>query len=59
MMVQKGGKVITKPNGKPRICIDPRDLNKVIKCEYYPMRTIKEIAACMPNAKFFYISDAS
>ena len=36
--------VITKPNGKLRICIDPWDLNKVIKREYYPMRTIEEIA---------------
>ena len=45
--------VITKPNGKLRICIDPRDLNKVIKREYYPMRTIEEIATGMPNAKFF------
>jgi len=30
--------VITKPNGKLRICIDPRDLNKAVKQEYYPMR---------------------
>ena len=51
--------VITKPNGKLRICIDSRDLNKVIKCEYYPMRTIEEIAARMPNAKFFSVLDAS
>ena len=51
--------VIMKPNGKLRICIDPRDLNKVIKREYYPMRTIEEIAARMPNAKFFSILDAS
>ena len=46
--------VIAKPNGKLRICIDPCDLNKVIKCEYYPMRTIEEIAARMPNAIFFH-----
>ena len=51
--------VITKPNGKLRICIDPRDLNKVIKREYYPMRMIEEIAAHMPNAKFFSVLDAS
>ena len=51
--------VITKPNGKLRICIDPRDLNKVIKREYYPMRMIEEIAARMPNAKFFSVLDAS
>lgn len=34
---------VVKPNGKLRICIDPRDLNKSIKREFYPMRTIEEI----------------
>ena len=42
---------IVKPNGKLRICIDPRDLNKAIKREYYPTRTIEEIVTRMPNAK--------
>ena len=51
--------VIRKPNGKLRICIDPRDLNKVVKREHYPMRTIEEIATRMPNAKFFTVLDAS
>ena len=50
---------VIKPNGKLRICIDPRDLNKAIKREHYPMRTIEEIAACMPNAKYFSVLDAS
>jgi len=31
---------IVKPNGNLRICRDPRDLNKVIKCEPYPMSTV-------------------
>ena len=31
--------VVTKPNGKLRICIDPRDLNQAIRREYYLMRT--------------------
>ena len=34
---------IVKPNGKLRICIDPRDLNKAIKREHYPMKTIEEL----------------
>ena len=29
-------------NGKVRICIDPSDLNKVIKREHHPMRTVEE-----------------
>ena len=50
---------VVKPNGKLRICIDPRDLNKAIKRGYYPMRTIEEIASRMPNAKLFSVLDAS
>ena len=50
---------VVKPNGKLRICIDPRDLNKAIKREHYPMRTIEEIVARIPNAKVFSVLDAS
>ena len=50
---------VIKPNGKLRICIDPRDLNKAIRREYYPMRTIEEISTRMPNAKYFSVLDAS
>ena len=50
---------VIKPNGKLRICIDPRDLNKAIRREYYPMRTIEEISTHMPNAKYFSVLDAS
>jgi len=50
---------IIKPNGKLRICIDPRDLNKAVKRDYYPMTTIDEIVTRMPNAKVFSVLDAS
>ena len=50
---------VTKPNGKLRICIDPGDLNKAIKQEYYPTKTIKEVVSRMPNAKIFSVLDAS
>ena len=50
---------IVKPNGSLRICIDPRDLNKAIKCEPYPMSTIEEIVTRMLNAKVFSVLDAS
>lgn len=50
---------VIKPNGKLRICIDPRDLNKAIKREYYPMTTIEEISANMSNPKYFSVLDAS
>ena len=49
---------VVKPN-KVRICIDPRDLNTAIKREHFPMKTIEEIIAEMPNAKVFTVLDAT
>uniref|UniRef100_A0A3B1K366 Gypsy retrotransposon integrase-like protein 1 n=1 Tax=Astyanax mexicanus TaxID=7994 RepID=A0A3B1K366_ASTMX len=45
-------------NGNVRICIDPSDLNKVIKREHHPMRTIEEVASTIPGAKVFSVLDA-
>ena len=52
---------IVKPNGKLRICIDPRDLNRAtcIRREHYPMKTIEEVTARIPNAKVFSVLDVS
>lgn len=49
---------VVKPE-KLRICIDPQDLNKAIKREHYPLRTLEEIVAEMPNAKVFSVLDAN
>ena len=49
---------VVKSN-KIRICIDPRDLNKAIQREYFPMMTIEEIVAGMPQAKVFSVLDAT
>ena len=49
---------VMKPN-KIRICIDPRDLNKAIKREHYPMKTIKEVIAEMPQAQAFSVLNAT
>lgn len=49
---------VVKPN-KLRICIDPQDLNKAIRREHYPLRTVEEIVAEMPNAKVFSVLDAN
>lgn len=43
---------------KVRICIDPRDLNKAIKREHYPMKTIEEVISNMPEARVFSVLDA-
>lgn len=49
---------VVKPN-KIRICIDPQDLNKAIKGEHYPLRTVEEVISCMPKAKVFSVLDAN
>ena len=45
--------VVPKPNGKVRICIDPRDLNKAVLREHYPMKILE-----IPEAKMFSKLDA-
>ncbi|CAB3979326.1 Transposon Ty3-G Gag-Pol poly [Paramuricea clavata] len=49
---------VIKPE-KIRVCIDPRDLNRAIKREHYPMKTIEEVVAGMPEAKVFSVLDAT
>lgn len=49
--------IVTKPNNV-RICIDPQDLNTAIKREHHPLRTIEEVVAEMPNARYFSVVDA-
>ena len=50
--------VATVRNGKVRICIDPSDLNKVIKREHHPMRNIEDVVSAIPGAKVFSVLDA-
>ena len=49
---------VIKPE-KIRVFIDPRDLNRAIKREYYPMKTIENVVAEMPDAKLFSALDAT
>ena len=52
--------VITeKPNGDLRICLDPKDLNRNILREHYPLPKKEEIFAEMCGAKWFSKLDAS
>ena len=50
--------VVEKPNKTVRICIDPRDLNKNIKREHYPMKTVESVAAQVKSAKVYSVLDA-
>ena len=42
-----------KPNGKLRICLDPKDLNKAIIREHHKAPTLKEIAHILTGATKF------
>ena len=50
--------VVPKKDGKLRLCLDPKDLNKAIQREHYPLPTIEEVAPRLHGAKCFTILDA-
>ena len=49
---------VEKKSGQLRICIDPRDLNKVIFREYHHLPTQEEISTILAGAKYFSHLDA-
>lgn len=51
--------VVRKPNGTIRVCLDPSDLNKAIKREYYNIPTFDEIVSKIGEAKYFSTLDAN
>ena len=50
--------VVSNRGNKIRICLDPSDLNKAVKREHYPIPTVEEIVAKIPDAKYFTVLDA-
>jgi hypothetical protein len=50
---------VMKKNGKVRVCLDPRELNKAIRRQHYPMTTLESVAAKLANAKIFSKFDAT
>lgn len=51
--------IVEKQNGKLRICLDPKDLNKAIKREHFQLPTQEEIAMKLSGATCFSKLDAS
>ena len=49
--------VVYKPNGKLRICIDPKHPNAALKRSVYMMPTIENILPQLKNAKVFSTVD--
>ena len=50
--------VVEKPNGKLRVCLDPKDLNQAIHRPHYPMKTLEDALPHLSNARFFTKLDA-
>ena len=51
--------VAPKPNGKIRLCLDPRPLNKALKRCHHPIPTIDDVLPELSNAKVFTKVDCS
>jgi len=51
--------VVAKPDGRVRICIDPKPLNKALMRDHYPMPTIDDVLPKLAEAKVFSSVDAS
>ena len=47
-----------KENGRPRLCLDSKELNKAIKKEHHPIPTLDEIAPKLAGGKLFSKLDA-
>ena len=46
-----------KKNGKLRVCLDPRPLNKALKRARYPMPVVDDLLPCLSSAKVFSVCD--
>ena len=42
-----------KPNGRLRVCLDPKDLNKAIKKEHHPIPTLDDITPRLHGCTLF------
>ena len=49
--------VAEKKNGKLRICIDPKPLNKALRRRTYPMPTMEDVLPRLNKAKVFTVCD--
>lgn len=50
--------VIKKSNGKIRLCIDPKPLNKALRRNHFPLPVIDDLLPLLTNAKVFSVVDA-
>ena len=51
--------IVTKKSGQLRLCLDPKDLNRAIQREHYPLPKVEEIMSRLNGAMYFSILDAN
>ena len=49
--------VVEKPNGKLRICLDPKQLNNAIRRPHYATSTLEDVVAKLSGATRFSLLD--
>ena len=49
--------IVEKKNGTLHLCLDPRDLNKAVKCGQYRIPTVQEISSHLAGKKIFSTLD--
>ena len=49
--------IVEKKDGSLRLCLDPKDLNKAVKREYYSAPTIETISSKLSGMKVFTVID--
>ena len=45
--------MMLKPNGKVRLCLDPKPLNKALKRSHYSLPVIEKVLSDLSQAKVF------
>lgn len=51
--------IVEKPNGKLRICLDPKPLNECIQREHFLIPTIEDCTSRLANKRIFTVLDLS
>ena len=47
-----------KKDGRIRLCVDPKPLNRALKRNHYPLPTIEDVLPQLAKVKFFTVLDA-
>jgi len=51
--------MMLKPNGKVRLCLDPKPLKKALKRSHYPLQVTEEVLSDLSQAKIFSMVDVT